>query len=177
MKWSLLLALALGVVYFLAVQFAPNAMIWIGMIFSGIGLLLFGVLIFLDSSYSLITFHPFLKVFSIVIIACGVLFLGFSWWSSHQIKVSSVFVDGATEFLGSSLSTLLYIPLFILATFGFIALILFQYLSFSSHKQIYMNPNDIYWNGSSLTIWNMLNGVELLWGIFILRDSCKFGFI
>lgn len=158
-KWSVLLALALGIIYFIIVQLAPNVTIWIGMILSAIGLLSLGTLLFLDNSYSLVTYHPSIKIFSIALIVCGVLFLAYSWWSAHQIKVCSVFVDGATEFISSSLSTILFIPLFILATFGFIALIIFQYLSYSSHKDIYMNPNDIYWNGSNLTIWNMLNGV------------------
>lgn len=158
-KWSLLLALSLGIFYFIIVQCLPNAMIWIGMIFSGLGLLLLGGIFFLDSSYSLLLFHPSIKILAVVLAVCGVLFLGFTWWSAHQIKVCSVFVDGATSFVAQSLSTILYIPLFIIATFGFFALIVFQYLSYSSHKEIHMNPNDIYWNGTSLTIWNMLNGV------------------
>ena len=95
-KWSLVLALALSIVYFIIIQCAPNCMIWFGMIFSGVGLIAFGALLFLDSSYSLITFHPSLKIFSIVLAVCGVVFIGFAWWSAHQIRVSSVFVAGAT---------------------------------------------------------------------------------
>lgn len=172
-KWSLGLALLLGIVYFISIQFIPNFVVWVGMIFGGIGLILLGGILFVDDSYSLITYHPSIKTIAVVLTLCGILLLGFTWWSNHQIKVCSVFVDSATIFLRNSFSTILYIPLFIIITFAFIALIIFQYLSYSASKDVYVNPGDIYWNGSNLTLWNFLNGVELLWGIFILRDSCN----
>lgn len=173
-KWSLFLALVLGIFYFIIIQFLPNSMIWISMILSAIGLLVLGFLLFVDNSYSLTTYNPSIKVFAIAIFVCGLLLLGYTWWSSHQIKVASVFVEGSTRFLSKSLSTLIYIPIFIITTFGFIALIIFQYLSFSASNGIYTSSNDIYWNSSRFSLWNILNGVELLWGIFILRDSFNF---
>ena len=158
-KWSLGLALVLGIVYFASVQYFPNAMIWFGMIFSGIGLLLLGGIFILDRSYSLMVYNPSIKLLAVVTVICGLLILGFTWWSRHQIRVCSVFVEGATSFIRQTVSTLLYVPIFILATFGFIALIIFQYLSYSVANGVYINPNDIYWNGSNVTLWNLLNGI------------------
>jgi hypothetical protein len=91
-KWSLFLALVLGVFYFIIIQFLPNSMIWISMILSGIGLLVLGGLLFVDNSYSLMTYNPSTKVFAFATFICGLLLLGYTWWSSHQIKVASVFV-------------------------------------------------------------------------------------
>ena len=143
------------------------------MVLSGVLSIALGVILLLDRSYSFLILGSFVKFLAFGMILCGILLLGFTWWSSHQIRVCSVFVEASTRFLGQSLLTLSYIPLFVVLSVVFVGVITFQYLSFGSSKFIHINPNDIYWNGSSATLWNLFNLVEFLWGIFILRDSCN----
>lgn len=69
--------------------------------------------------------------------------------------------------------TYLYIILFIIFTGIFLAIFLFQYLAYSSINQPVKNNKSIYMESDFYNVWNYLNIIELLWGMYFLRDTCK----
>lgn len=75
------------------------------------------------------------------------------WLYANQIKLYGIFLDYAVKFLNHNLSTLLYIPLFLLFTVGFVVLIAWQHICFKSdNSDPKKNPFDM-----SLGLFGILN--------------------
>jgi hypothetical protein len=76
--------------------------------------------------------------------------------------------------LKSKVMTFLYILLFMVLTFVFGILIVFQYLAFSSVAAPSFNKDQLY-EQLSRNFWFMAPLViETLWGLSFLRDACKY---
>lgn len=80
----------------------------------------------------------------------------------------------ANTFLKSDPMVFLYIPLFILLTLGLIALILWQYIAFGTSNETKLLPGDVYRSSSHNILLQILNAIELIWGLQFLRDGCNY---
>lgn len=93
-----------------------------------------------------------------------------------QVGISAIFLNEGTRFTGSKPSTIFYILLFLGLTLGFFIMILLEYKGLISvgtptfdKVHLYYEPNK---HGLWLT-WVVL-AIQLLWGLFFLKESCRF---
>lgn len=66
----------------------------------------------------------------------------------------------------------LYIPLFIILTLGLIALIVWQYVAFGT-TSTHLREGDLFRSSSHNIVLQILNAIELIWGLQFLRDACN----
>jgi hypothetical protein len=64
--------------------------------------------------------------------------------------------------------TIIYMPIFLVLTFGLFALIWFQNMAFQS--RFAQDNNSLNYRNSG--VLSYLNLIELLWGLQFLRDAC-----
>lgn len=91
----------------------------------------------------------------------------------RHLKLCGVLIKYATRFLADSFCVYFYLPLFLLATLLLLLLFMWQYVAFSTSGTPYRVAGDIYWRASGNTFLQVLNVIELIWGLQFLRDSCK----
>jgi hypothetical protein len=77
------------------------------------------------------------------------------------------------KFLKSDCKVWLYIPLFLILTAGLIVLIVWQYIAFGTTYPSTFNQCDLYRSSSHCIPLQILNAIELIWGLQFLRDACK----
>lgn len=87
-----------------------------------------------------------------------------------EMKFQGILLDYAKRFLNESPLTFLYIPVFLLFTLGFFALITFQHFAFASKSWSGVTPFDF----SGAGFWSILNIIEFIWGFQFLRDAFNF---
>jgi hypothetical protein len=86
-------------------------------------------------------------------------------------------MNHGNKFLKSDCLVWGYIPLFLVLTFGLIVLIVWQYIAFGTAYPSTYNPNDLYRQSSHCIPLQILNAIELIWGLQFLRDACNYLFI
>ncbi len=82
-------------------------------------------------------------------------------------------MNNANSFLKFDPSVFLYIPLFILLTIGLITLIVWQYIAFGTANPTTLINGDVYRSSSQNIPLQILNAIELIWGLQFLRDACN----
>ena len=88
---------------------------------------------------------------------------------SNEIKIYGIFLDYAVMFLAKRMSTYIYIPLFLLAMLGLVALISWQHVCFASKMGDSKNLFNL-----NTGVWGILNILEFIWGLRFLRDAFNF---
>lgn len=83
-------------------------------------------------------------------------------------------MEHSNNFLKNDVRVFFYIPVFLLLTLGLIVLIVWQYISFGATSKTYLQENEIYRSSSHNIILQILNAIELIWGLQFLRDACTF---
>lgn len=83
-------------------------------------------------------------------------------------------MEHSNNFLKNDVRVFFYIPVFLLLTLGLIVLIVWQYISFGATNKTYLQENEIYRSSSHNIILQILNAIELIWGLQFLRDACTF---
>ena len=106
-----------------------------------------------------------------MLLAVAVLVMTFIY--RRHLKLCGVLIKYATRFLADSFCVYFYLPLFLLATLVLLLLFLWQYVAFSTANPPYRVADDIYWRASGNTFLQVLNVLELIWGLQFLRDSCN----
>lgn len=117
--------------------------------------------------------YPGLRVFVgllFLLLAITVLVMTFIY--RKHLQLCGVLIKYATRFLADSFCVYMYLPAFLLATVLLLLLFMWQYVAFSTANEPYRRNDDIYWKASSNTFLQVLNVVELIWGLQFLRDSC-----
>lgn len=169
---TLLVALLAGVVFLVFVQFAPKMAVWTSVALTGLTCIVLAVMLLMDSSPSFQSERLLMNVVAVAILLLGLICLFYLYWMRIEIRVCSIFIESATRFLARSPCVFTYIPVYILLSLGLIALVVFEYLAFSSSTGLSREPHDIFWQTSPWTWWNILTLIQLIWGISFLRDSC-----
>lgn len=81
----------------------------------------------------------------------------------------------ANIFLKETPAVFAYIPLFLILTAGLVVLFVWQYVAFGTFSDPYLkNPNDFYFSSGMSIALEILNLIELIWGLQFLRDACNF---
>ena len=88
---------------------------------------------------------------------------------SNALRIQSIFLDYARFFLHEIRGTFAYIFIYLICLAGFIALITFQHVAFSSKS----NRNNNFWDLTNPGLLGIFNILEFIWGLQFLRDACK----
>jgi len=97
-----------------------------------------------------------------------ILFSMFCFYS-QSLRVQGIFLEYARYFLHEVKGTFVYLLIFLICLTGFIALITFQHVAFSSKS----NSNTNFWDFTNPGVLGILNILEFIWGLQFLRDACK----
>jgi Ca2+/Na+ antiporter len=173
---SLLFGLCIGIVYMALVACCPSTMV--KFVFVGVAILaLFAGIFILVKPIEF--FYP--KIWNILLgvalIITGLVFLLYLCCHSREVALSGIFMNHGNRFLRSDCLVWLYIPLFLLLTLGLIVLILWQYIAFGTAHPSTFNAGDLYRSSSHCIPLQILNAIELVWGLQFLRDACKWNAI
>lgn len=88
----------------------------------------------------------------------------------NEVKFQGLFLQYSVRFLNENPLIFLYIPVFIILTFGLVVLILWQNAAFRSSSVDNTDKNLFYRLGCNF--WSILNVFEFIWGLQFLRDAC-----
>jgi len=94
------------------------------------------------------------------------------FWANER-KLQGILLEYGKKFLTERPTSFLYIPFFILLAIGLIALIVWQHSCFAS----VFHGNNNFFDFNNSGVWEILNILELIWGLSFLRDACKSSFI
>lgn len=134
------LSIVSGTIYLVMVQLFPYQMNWISVAFGGIASAVLGVLIYTRSIHLKHAYHLALNGLALFFVIAGITTLISGWARRLQMKVNSVFLIYASIMLKQSWPVLFYIPLFLAAVSGLVALTLFELFSFWSRLPPVFNP-------------------------------------
>lgn len=94
------------------------------------------------------------------------------FWANER-KFQGLMLEYGTKFLTERPLTFFYIPVFILFAIGLVALITWQHSCFAS----VFHSNNNFFDFNNTGFWEILNILELIWGLSFLRDACTSTFI
>ena len=174
--WSAIVALGFGLLWMTLVWCAPRHAPLIAHVGSAILLIAIGVLILvlwdkykIDNS-SFWSHNNGLKIFTaIVCFLLAIILIVMLCFYANERKFQGIFLEYAKRFLSEKPDTFAYIPVFILLTIGLFALIVWQHCCFASK----FATNNNFWDFNNTGFWEVMNILELIWGLQFLRDACN----
>lgn len=91
------------------------------------------------------------------------------FWANER-KFQGILLEYGRKFLSERPLTFFYIPFFILLAIGLVALIVWQHSCFAS----VFHSNNNFFDFNNTGFWEILNILELIWGLSFLRDAFNF---
>ena len=154
------------------VCFLPKVMVWLAFILAIVLLVITGILFLVDNNEELIKAQGWAIFLALVAFFMAIILLVYVLINRKSIKYCGVFLQNSRLMLKESCLTFLYILLFMILTFVFGILIVFQYLAFVSSTSPAYSESSLY-PELSRTFWFMCPLViETIWGLSFLRDAC-----
>jgi len=172
-KISLGVALLLGLVFLLLTQCLPKTMSWLTILLAAVGCIVLAGLLLWDKSPSLTVLGRWIPFIAIVLLLLAFGLILNLIWNIYSIKISGIFLEYSTRMVRQNCFMLAWILLFLLFSFGLLALTIFEYLAFSSRPEPILESDDIYWNAQPINFGIILVFIQFIWGLSFLRDTCK----
>lgn len=116
-------------------------------------------------------------VLAVGLVLVGVAYVMYMIFYKKEIELASIFMEHSNSFLRESYLVYLYIPLFLVFTIGFLVLITWQFIAFGTANPPTFQVNNIYYHSAHNILLQVLNVIELIWGMQFLRDACNLLFI
>lgn len=91
-----------------------------------------------------------------------------------QLDICAKFLEISGESLSTHWQIFLYIPIFILVTFVFGILLVFEYLAFSSKDEPHLTSQSVFYQTSKNVFLTFLLVIQAIWGLSFFRDACNF---
>ena len=132
---TLLLALALGIIWMVLVQLLPRVMAGVAIGLASLILLIAGVLLLADNSAGWENNGAWRIIIAVFCIFFAIFFFVMLCIYKRRIKIAGVLLRYAAKFLAERAINFVYIPIFIALTIGLIVLCIFQYLAYSSNRE------------------------------------------
>jgi len=168
------IATGISLIWMILVQFLPKIMVWVAFILAIILLVITAIVFLIDNSTKLNHVNGWAIFIAIVCLILALVLIFYVVVHRRRIKICGAFLKHATTMLKENCKTFLYIPLFMLLTFLFGVLTVFEYLAFSSLSEPTSSSDSIYNKLSRSWILTTLWVIQTLWGLSFLRDSCNF---
>lgn len=164
------IAVGLSLIYFILVEFLANSLKMVIIILGMVVLLVVGVLLLFYGHV-----HTLQVVLCVILLITFFACLASLFMLKGSIKLGGLFLEEATRFGSHSRVSLIYIPLFMLLTWGFLIMVIKEYTGFVSvgnpsfsNDRLYYKPNS---NGIYFTMAVLI--VQLVWGLSFLKECCK----
>lgn len=143
MYWGVLFASLLGFLWLIVVQAAPRFAPYLAIVLAVV--VLVGAAIFwLVTEIQGMDIGVWRIVLSVLMVVLGLAFALMMLAYHRHIKMIGILLEYSCEFLGQKPLNFLNIFVFLLFTFTFLILCLFQYLAFTSHSTPTSSADDIY---------------------------------
>ena len=154
------------------VQCFPKAMVIVGFVLAIALLVITGIVFLVANNSSLQTARGWVIALGILCFILALVLVAYLVRHRKSLKYCGVFLQNASYLLVENPLTFLYIPLFMVCTFLFGILIVFQYLAFASSTSPFLAASQMY-PRLSRTFWYMAPLViETVWGLSYIRDAC-----
>ena len=167
----LLLAVGGSILFAFLVQCFPKVMTWFTIYASLLVLIGLAVVLFFYK-----TENPSKISISIALAVLFMIILVSVCMQAKQIKIGTISLDQGTNFTRSNLSTIFYILLFSAMTMGLLWMIVKEYSGLlSMAKPEFDASQDLYYEVNSSNLWIIwiVLGIQFLWGLSYLKESCK----
>ena len=171
------IAFLLSIIWLVLVQFLPKAIYWVGMILAIVMLVIAMFVFWIGSGNTLVQGQGWAIFLGIVCLALIVIIILYSWFHRKQIYITGCFLEIAGTYLRQHLSTLIWIPIFVVITFLFGFLLVFEYLALTSRGVPTFNPKNVYYSLYNNWFAVMVLVIQALWGFSFFRDSCIYSII
>jgi hypothetical protein len=169
---SLLFGLCLGIIYMVLVTCCPKLMI--RLVFIGLFvLLMFAGIFILAKPISFFNPNVWNILLAVALMLTAIIFLIYMGCNGRELNLAGIFLEHGNTFLKTDPFVWAYIPLFLLLTAGLIVLVVWQYIAFGTAFDTTYSQGDLYRSSSHSIILQILNAVELIWGLQFLRDACN----
>jgi len=165
------LAVGASILFALLVQCIPKIMAWLTIYASLFFLIGLAVVLFFYK-----TENPSKIYISIALAVLFILIFVSAYVYTKQTKIGAIFLEQGTNFIASNLSTIFYIILFCSLTLGLFFMIIKEYEGLISIAKPDFDANqDIYYEVNSKGLWIVwiVLGIQFLWGLSFLKESCK----
>lgn len=123
----------IALIWLLVVQFLPHVAIFLAFFISAVLLIIAAIIAFTGANTHFSDFKGWAIFFGVVFVLLLILLIYYVCAHKKQLKLCGCFLDVAGDCFKKNLTILLFVLLFLALTVGFIVLIIFQYLAFSSY--------------------------------------------
>jgi hypothetical protein len=110
---------------------------------------------------------------AILLIFFAFALLIYAFCYKKEIELASIFMYHSNKFLKESPAVFGYIALFLVLSFGLIVLCIWQYIAFGTANDPYLTAGSLFYSSGHSVFLQILNVIELIWGLQFLRDACK----
>ena len=175
--WSSLVALGIGLLWLTISLCFPKLAPILAHVLGALTLIALGILvlvlwdkyIFLKSRFW--SNNLALKIiFAVLCFLVAIILIAMLCFWANERKFQGLILDYGKKFLTERPLTFFYIPVFILLAIGLIALIVWQHSCFAS----VFHSNNNFFDFNNTGFWEILNILELIWGLSFLRDACTY---
>ena len=171
-RFSILMGFLVGLLYLALVGCFPRYMTLASFVLGFLILLATGLYISFRPVHLFV--NNSLTIFlAVLLILLGIAYVFYMIFYKKQIELGSILIHHSNTFLRESYPIFLYIPLFLIATIAFLILIVWQFIAFGTAYKPTFEASNIYYHSTHNWFLQVLNVIELIWGIQFLRDSCK----
>lgn len=163
------IAIGLAIFFTISVHCCARSMMWLTIIGSLVVLLGLAAVLFTYKTTNISkTIIGIVLTLLFLIIAVSV------WIYRKQVAVAAIFLDEGTKFTGNKPSTMFYIFLFFGLTLGFFVMILWEYKGLISVGAPTFENSELYYEVNKHGLWAtwVVLGIQLVWGLFFLKESC-----
>ena len=167
----LVLAVGASVLFALLVQCIPKVMASFTIYASLLVLIGLAVVLFFYK-----TENPSKMYISIALALLFIVILVSACIYTKQTKIGAIFLEQGTDFIGSNPSTIFYIILFSSLTMGLFVMIIKEYSGLiSMATPDFDATQDLYYEVNSSNLWMVwiVLGIQFLWGLSFLKESCN----
>ncbi len=155
---SFLIGAAVGLIYLVLFTFLPTVMPKVVFVVAALLLITFGILI-LAVPIKLFSPHVWNVLLAILLIILGIAFIVYLVCYKDELKLATIFLKHANQFLKEDPKVYLYIPLFLLLTFGLFVLIVWQYIAYGTTYEPTYEEGDLWKRSNSNGLLQFLNVV------------------
>ena len=174
-RFSLLTGFLVGLLYLAIMGCFPK---WATLLSFGCAffvLLTAGLYIFLQPVH-LFDWDGWTTILAVILILVGIAYVLYMVFYRKEIELASIFIEHSNNYLKESYFVYLYIPFFLFLTIGFLILIGWQFIAFGTANYPTFDRSGVYYRSEHCIFLQVLNVIQLIWGLQFLRDACNLFF-
>ena len=163
----------IGLLYMVIFIIIPKVMTYAAFVLAAIVLLVAGILLIVQP-LKLLAFQGNSSniIIGIILILVAIFLVVLLFCQQEEIELASIFLTYANMFLKENAFLFGYIPLFMVMSFGLFVLCAWQFIAFGSKNEPSWSSDRVFMQIDQNEFLQVLNGIEFVWGIQFIRDTC-----